>query len=262
MIGNFIEENFFYLHPGYTTFNTIIFGIVLGIIIITIIKLFEKIDKNPSELILPLIPIIFFGSSSRALVDHHIYPRIHLLATPGIYIFIGLLTITLIFTSVYVEKKLNIKYTHIIILFGLILDIPNVIIILSNDINIIALIIEMLSFAIVSSPFILLRNKISILGKNNLYALLAHIFDATSTFIAMDFFNYEEQHVLPTFIIHQTGSAIIMYPLKIIVILTVLYIIDSQIKNDKTNNLLKLSIFILGLAPAIRNCLTLIIYTI
>ena len=90
MIGNFIEENFFYLHPGYTTFNTIIFGIVLGIIILIIINIFEKIDKNPSDLIVPLIPIVFFGSSSRALVDHHIYPRIHLLATPGIYIFIGL----------------------------------------------------------------------------------------------------------------------------------------------------------------------------
>ena len=202
---------------------------------------------------------MFFGSSSRALVDHHIYPRIHLLATPGIYIFIGLLTIILIFTSVYIEKKSNIKYTHTIIIFGILLDIPNIIIILNNNINLLALLAEMMSFAIVSSPFILLRNKVSLLSKNNLYVLLAHIFDATSTFIAMDFFSYEEQHVLPTFIINQTGSAIIMYPLKIIIILVVLYIIDSQIKNDKTNNLLKLSIFILGLAPAIRNCLTLII---
>ena len=76
MFKEFIMDNFFYLHPGYTTFNTIIFGLVLGLIILGIIKIFEKINKDPLDLIYPLIPIIIFGSTTRALVDNHIYPRI------------------------------------------------------------------------------------------------------------------------------------------------------------------------------------------
>ena len=97
MIINFLKEHFFYLHPGYTTFNTIVFGVVLGLIILGIIQVFNKLNKNPLELTFPLIPIIVFGSTSRALVDNHVYPRIYLLATPGIYIFIGLITIFLLF---------------------------------------------------------------------------------------------------------------------------------------------------------------------
>ncbi|MDO5826220.1 MAG: DUF63 family protein [Methanosphaera sp.] len=259
MIEDFIQENFFYLHPGYTTFNTVIFGLVLGLIVLGILKIFEKIDKNPSELIIPLIPIIFFGSSTRALVDHHVYPRIHLFATPGIYIFIGLMTIVLLILSIHIEKKSKIEYTKIIMVTGIAISIPNILLILNNNINFQALALEMTAFLLVSIPFILLRNKFKMLGTVNLEVLLAHIFDATTTFIAMDFFDYTEQHVLPTYLINKTGSAIVMYPLKIIAILFALYIIDSQIETIRTKNLLKLSIFILGLAPAIRNCLTLII---
>ena len=87
----------------------------------------------------------------------------------------------------------------------------------------------------------------------------AHIFDATSTFVAMDFFGYYEQHVLPTFMINLTGSAIIMYPLKIIIILGILYIIDKEVDDCTSNHMLKLAIFILGLAPGIRNFATLIL---
>jgi uncharacterized membrane protein len=50
-----------------------------------------------------------------------------------------------------------------------------------------------------------------------------------------------------------------MYPLKIIVILSILYIIDQEIKDKTTNNMLKLAIFILGLAPGLRNFITLLL---
>ncbi|MGZ7094948.1 MAG: DUF63 family protein, partial [Methanobacterium sp.] len=40
-ISQFIQDNFLYLHPGYTLFNTIVFGIILGIAVILIIKMFK-----------------------------------------------------------------------------------------------------------------------------------------------------------------------------------------------------------------------------
>ena len=52
-------------------------------------------------------------------------------------------------------------------------------------------------------------------------------------------------------------SAIVMFPLKIAVILPALYIIDTYVEDKTIRNMLKLAIFILGLAPGIRNFLSL-----
>lgn len=260
MILDYLRENFFYLHPGYTTFNTIIFGIVLGIIIIGIIKVFNKLNKDPLELIYPLIPIIIFGSTSRALVDNHVYPRIYLLATPGIYISIGLLTILLLVISVLIEKYYNIKYYKIIFLVGLLFCLPNIALILIHGINIAIFVLELCLWGLISLPFLLLKDRFDLLSNNgNLKVLSAHIFDATSTFVAIDFFGYYEQHVLPTFMIDIFGTALIMYPLKIILILVALYVIDKHVDDNNSNHMLKLAIFILGLAPGIRNFATLVL---
>lgn len=260
MFNDFIMDNFFYLHPGYTTFNTIIFGLVLGLIIIGIIRLFDKIEKDPLDLIYPLIPIIIFGSTSRALVDHHIYPRIHLLATPGIYIFIGTITILLLIISTVIEKYVKIKYYNILSICGIIICIPNIILLIIHGINIEITVFELVIWLILSGIFVLLKNKIKLLNnEGNIEIISAHIFDATSTFVAIDFFGYYEQHVLPTALINFTGTAIIMYPLKIITILIILYIIDHYVTEKTENHMLKLAIFILGLAPGIRNFTTLIL---
>jgi len=260
MFKEFVMDNFFYLHPGFTTFNTIIFGLILGIIILGIIKIFDKINKDPLDLIYPLIPIILFGSTSRALVDNHIYPRIHLLATPGIYIFIGILTILLLIISIMIEKRANIQYSTVITIFGSITTIPNIILIIIHGINFGATLLELGLWIIISGIFVLLRNNIETLkNRGNLEVLSAHIFDATSTFVAMEFFGYYEQHVLPTFLINLSGTALIMYPLKIGVILLVLYIIDKEVNEETSNHMLKLAVYILGLAPGIRNFTTLIL---
>jgi uncharacterized membrane protein len=90
---------------------------------------------------------------------------------------------------------------------------------------------------------------------------MAHLFDASSTYIAVDFYGYNEQHVLPNALTGLVGSAIVMFPLKIAVILGALYIIDTYIEDRTVANMLKLAIFILGLAPGLRNFLSLIMGT-
>lgn len=254
----FIQDNFFYLEPGYTTFNTIIFGLVAGIIILLIIKMFKWLDKDPKDLFLPLIPFIFLGSGARALVDNNIYPLIHLLVTPGIYIFIGLTTILAILLSIFIEKKFSIDYRYSILTIGLVLCIPNLLNL--QNVSVVATSLVLGVWLIFALIFILISKKWKLLqDKSNLLALLAHLFDASSTFIAVDFFGYWEQHVLPGALTKLTGTAFVLYPLKISVILMSLYIIDENIEDTVTKNTLKLCIFILGFAPGLRNFLSLII---
>lgn len=259
-ISQFIQDNFLYLHPGYTILNTVVFGIILGIVVILVIKMFKYIKKDPQDLIIPIIPFIFFGSSARALVDNGIYPLTLWLVTPGIYVLTGIITIAALLISIYVEKKTNFDYKYLMLIIGVILCIPNVLYI--NHINWAAFFEVILAWAAVSSIFVLLHNKWSLLNdKFNLGVLSAQLFDASATFIAIDFYGYGEQHVLPNALMNLAGTAAVMFPLKIAVILAALYVIDEYVEDNTIKNMLKLAIFILGLAPGLRDFLSLSIGT-
>ena len=259
-ILEYIRQNFIYLHPGYTILKTVVFGIILGICILLIIKMFKYIKKDPAELMIPLIPFIFFGSSVRALVDNNIYPLTYILVTPGIYVLTGLMAIITLLFAVFIERKTNFDYRYIIFTLGAVLCIPNIL--FMSPINLVATLQVVGVWAIVSSIFVLLRNKWSLLSNRfNLSVLMAHLFDASSTYIAVDYYGYYEQHVLPSALTALFGTALVMFPLKIVVILGALYIIDTYIEDRTIANMLKLAIFILGLAPGLRNFLSLIMGT-
>jgi uncharacterized membrane protein len=208
-------------------------------------------------LFLALVPFIFFGSSTRALVDNGLYPLSLLLVTPGIYVLTALTSITALLFSVYLEKKTGWDYRYLLFSMGVLMCVPNVFMI--QYINPVPL-IQILGFwALISAPFIFLRNKWWLIkDKFNLSVLIAHLLDASTTFVAVDFYGYGEQHVLPNFLTQLADTAVVMFPLKITVILAVLYVIDTNVNDKTTRNMLKLAVFILGLAPGLRNLLSLI----
>lgn len=260
-LWNLIYDNLLFIGHGYTSLKTIVFGVLLGVIILGIIKMFQFLKKDPKELLIPIIPFIFLGSSSRALVDNGILPKTLYTVTPGIYIIVGLITISVLLISILIEKKTKFNYRNIILSTGIILSIP--IILSLKQFNFMAFFLVLISLAFVVGLIYLLKDKFSILNdKFNFSVIFAHMFDAASTFIAVDFFGYWEQHVLPAAIANFAGTASIMFPLKLIVILPSLYLIDNYIDDDITKNTLKLSIFILGLAPGLRNFLSLCMGTL
>lgn len=250
-----IIENIFY--SGYTIFNTLVYGIILIVALYLIIKLFDKIKVNPESIIFSLIPFIFTGSCTRALVDNGIFPLNVFLITPRIYIVIGIAAIITLIASILVWRKYNIDYRYTIFTVGLITAIIPLV-------NIQHINIEILGQILI--PWILLTAIFTLIGrywklyknKINLSIISAHIFDATTTFIAVDFYNYQEQHVLPGFLYDMSQTALTMYPLKIIAITLAIYLVDKYIDDENINGLLKLTIFVLGLAPGLRNCLTMI----
>lgn len=256
MIVEFIQENFLYLHPGYTLLNTIVFGIILGLAILAIIRMFQWLKKDPGDLFLSIIPFIFFGSSARALVDNGLYPLTLLLVTPGLYVLTGLYTIFALLFSIYLEKKKGWDYRYTLFTMGAIICVPNIL--SMHHINLIPFFQVLGYWALISAPFVILRNKWWLLkDKVNLGILMAHLLDASSTFIAVDFYGYGEQHVLPNTLTQLINTAAVMFPLKIAVILAALYIIDTKVTDNTIRNMLKLAIFILGLAPGLRNFLSL-----
>jgi uncharacterized membrane protein len=81
--------------------------------------------------------------------------------------------------------------------------------------------------------------------------------DASSTYVGVDKLGYYEKHVLPSYLIKLTGTALVMYPLKLIIFIGVLYLLDTQFEDDERSRnmkmLIKMVILVLGLSPAVRN---------
>jgi uncharacterized membrane protein len=255
VISDFLQRYFF---SGYTIFNTIVYGLILVIFILLIIKMFKYYDLNPIDLIFPLIPFVFLGSGIRALVDNGIYPYSWFLITPGIYFIIGGLAILAIFIGILIQKRMSFDYKYTVFIISLVLAIVNYL--QFPSLNFIAIFEIFIVWVIFTFIFIIISKFWSLYKDNiNLAVLSAHLLDASSTFIAVDFYGYWEQHVLPNSIFNLSGTAITMFPLKIIVISLVLYLIDSNIEDKFICGTLKLSILVLGLAPAIRNILRLAI---
>ncbi len=91
----------------------------------------------------------------------------------------------------------------------------------------------------------------------NLSILMVQLMDASSTYIGIDTLGYYEKHVVPSYLIDLTGTALVMYPLKLIIFIGVLYVLDTQFEDDERSLnlkvLIKMVILILGLSPATRN---------
>jgi uncharacterized membrane protein len=257
-ITDFLANYFF---SGYTVFNTLIYGIILLFALYGIIKLFEYLKIKPTDLIFPLIPFIFFGSGIRALVDNGILPYNWALITPGIYIIVGVSAIATLIFSFYLQKWKGINFKYTIFIIGLIIAIP--VLINFTHLNLIAVFQVLAVWGGFTLLFFILGKFFSLFdtalenGKINLFIISAHLFDASTTFMAVDYYGYFEQHVLPNVIYNLSGTAITMFPLKIIVISFGLYLVDKYIDDELIAGVLKLSIFILGLAPGIRNFLSL-----
>ena len=282
-LPDIIQTTFF---SGYTIFNTVVYTLILAIFVLAIIKMFKKIEIDPISIFYSIIPFVFLGSSIRALVDNGICPKTVFLITPGLYILVGLITIASFLFSIYLFNKNRIDYRYTLFFMGLIFLIPNMI--LFSNVNFTAIAYVLITWIVASIIFLgisflvlyIKNNDEKNIDKNfdkkiisnilekifqhkiNFSIVLAHLFDASTTYVAVEYFNYYEQHVLPNALNRLFDTYLTLFPMKIIVIVAVLYIIDQYFEDQTIKNLLKLTVFVLGLAPGLRNILTLILGTI
>ncbi|MGI5944113.1 MAG: DUF63 family protein [Methanosarcina flavescens] len=270
-ISQFI--NTYYLDPirgdeGYNIVNTFTWAVVLGICIFGIYRLLEKLEvKITPRFIASLLPFVLAGSSLRVIEDSPagIFhpPFSYLLITPNIYFLVFAITVGCLWISIRLQKAGMIKDFHLVFAsFGLAWFSVNLITLLYFE-NVVASYVPLFvlgagigltfTFYLIAYHF-----KSSIFTDPlNLSILMAHLMDASSTYIGVDKLGYFEKHVVPAYLIDLTGTALVMYPLKLIIFIGVLYVLDTQFEDDERSLnlkvLIKLVILILGLSPATRN---------
>ncbi len=270
-ISQFI--NTYYLEPirgdeGYNVVNTFTWAVILGICIFGIFKLLEKLEvKITPRFIASVLPFVLAGSSLRVLEDSPagiVHPPFsYLLITPNIYFLVFAITIGCLWISIRLQKAGLVKDFHLTFAsFGLLWFFVNLVTLLHFE-NIVAPYVPLFVLGagtgLTFTFYLIARHfKSSIFTDPlNLSILMVQLMDASSTYIGIDTLGYYEKHVVPSYLIDLTGTALVMYPLKLIIFIGVLYVLDTQFEDDERSLnlkvLIKMVILILGLSPATRN---------
>ncbi|WP_042684156.1 DUF63 family protein [Methermicoccus shengliensis] len=258
----------YYIDPivydtGYNVVNTLTWALVLGLSLFGVYRLLKRLGvRIDSGFILALAPYIAMGSLLRVVEDARIVlpPLSYLLITPLIYFVVFAVAIVLLAACVFVWGGISRRTRVVYGLCGAVLDIGLLSLLLHTasaeawvPMAIVGLsIVAFLAVFVGMRPFTTL-----LLSPINAAIVWAHMFDASSTFVGIDFLGYVEKHVLPTLIIEHVHTALVMYPLKLGIYLPVLYLIDVHMRDEGHDfiQLLKLTLLVLGLAPAMRNTL-------
>ncbi len=96
----------------------------------------------------------------------------------------------------------------------------------------------------------------------NALLVFSHLFDASATVRGLQNYGYVEKHVLPRFLIDLTGTPLVMFPAKMLLVIMIIYVLDFLYKEElagmlRRKNLIKFVVIVLGTAPAVRNTMRL-----
>jgi uncharacterized membrane protein len=271
-IGSFIAK--YYINPivnneGYNVVNTLTYAIILGISLFAILKLMAFLKlKIDERLIMATAPFIILGASLRNIEDVHLLspPLSYMFITPFVYVLAFIVTLAVLLICLYLERSGKVKdyskpffWTGIagtLLIWGTLL--------LTQPMSVwwAPLVIFALAFTFTGIVYLIGRYlKLAFLTMPlNVAILGAHMFDASSTFTAIDIVGgFMEKHVVPVFFIDIFGTAFVMYALKLAVFIPVIYLIEKYFIEDKDlYYVLKFVLLVLGFGPGIRNTLELV----
>jgi len=256
----FAKKNLdYFLAPkqtGYDITKTLLYALVLVAAVYSIYKTLKKFKiKIDHGLAIAVAPYVVFGGAIRVLQDAGAINS-YFFMTPGIYILVAGIAFSALLVSLFCQKKFNVPYYKIMFLFGVLL-LPFTLsqLNLSNFYGAGLVLLFFVPWVIIFKTPI--PSALSKWSKENKIVTLVHMFDATTTTVALYFFGYYEQHVLPTAFINVLGPFSFI-PLKAATIIIILILIDRLSDDKEFNNYLKLVIGILGAATGFRDFISLL----
>jgi uncharacterized membrane protein len=271
-IGQFIDQ--YFIHPivnsgeGYNPVNTVTYAIILGISLFAILKIMDILKiKLDEKFVISTAPYILFGASLRVIQDvGAVQPPVsYLFITPLVYVLAAVITATALLTCLALERKGVIKdYAKPYFWTGVAGVVIVLAILSTRQVNSwwwAPIVITSLAFTFTGVVYLIARHfKWGFLTNPlNVAILGAHMFDASSTFTAIDIVGgFAEKHVVPVFFINYTHTAFVMYALKLAVFIPVIYLIEKYFKDEpQLYYAIKFVLLVLGFGPGIRNTLEL-----
>jgi len=244
----------YFLSPtktGYDMPKTLVYSIVFVIAAYLIFRLLKKINvKVDKRLAVAITPYVFFGGILRSLEDAGSVNS-YWFVTPGIYFFVFSVVLTALAASLLLQAKRKMPYFKVLFMAGLLL--VSAAVTQVKPVNLSGAFLVGLFLL----PWILIFYFFKRWNLPNRIVSTVQMFDATTTFVALNFFSYREQHVLPNFFISLFSPLSFVF-LKLAGVVVVLVLIDRFSTNKELNRYLKLLIGILGAATGTRDLFSLI----
>ncbi len=235
---------------GYNIVTTAMIVVLLGLAAFLLLKSDFVRKKKPLSLLGDVAPYLVLGAAARSLEDACVYPcswpaKI-LFITPGIWALVFLLFLG---TSHFAPKRAR--------LAGWLLAGANVAIVAARLKNLEGLMLVLgffvLGFAAVTIIRQVLRMELPLATS---LVLAAHVFDASSTLVAVKFYSYFEEHVVARAVMG-IGGAPAFYLVKIAGMLLILVLSERAGFSERERAVLLAAILAVGLGPGLRNTMSL-----
>ena len=254
----FIERYFIepiYSGEGYNVYNTVVYGLLLGVGIILTEDILKKFKITiDGRFAFALLPFLTLAAIMRSLVDASIIGKSFFFITPGIFLTTFTVALFTLLTAKYIERTRGIDYTSSMFVTGIVLLIYPVALVIQNVMAPIHF-ISIAALTVVSSWISILLFRELDIGKWGNYIIPAHMLDASATVLAVEYLGYFEEHVFEDFLIQITGTAFVIFPLKVVV----LAIVFLALKKMEAGPFWYFALIILGYAPGLRDTLTIVL---
>lgn len=250
----------------YTPLDYLIGLLILLVIMLGAYRFIFRLVDFDKYFLYTTIPMIIFTISVRVLADANVYEKNELWSvTPGVYVLGTLFGIVIIALGKIIESAIGTPYWKGALLFGTPPALYFAVKLLKEMREPLQIFQPYLLALIITAVIYYLSGRWEpariFREKSNILIIFGHMLDASATFIGIDFYNFSEEHILPEFLIQKAGTAAVMIPLKMIVVLGALYYIEKWQQEEGGSDLyyrmVKFLFFIFGFGPGTRDSLLL-----
>lgn len=287
MISDFIHK--YYIDPirmgqPYNIVDTLTYAIILVLGVYLLYRWMSQSDwlsdigfKIDASFILATLPYVILGGVLRVVQDTGMLTGDFqfLLVTPLIYFVLFFFTIAMLFLSRYLTLQgLTKNFLTFYVFAGIMAVFVVSLVLLAWGINhthidlFILAVIPLMALTTTVLVWAFMRYGLGwkyVTDPLYITLLFGQLLDASATSYGIDLHpsvRYVEQHVVGSGLIDLTGTAFVMFPLKLVVLFPAIYIMQLYRKeaNPAFWHLVLLAMIVVGFAPGIRDMVRMVLY--
>jgi uncharacterized membrane protein len=287
MISDFLYK--YYIDPiktgqAYNVVDTLTYAIIL---VLGVYLLYRWMSSSSymadigfqfdQKFILATVPYVILGGLVRVIEDTGMITSDwrFLLITPLIYFVIFAFTLGMMFLSRYLTLKgITDNFITFYAFAGTLAVVVTSLVLLAwsqthNGVDLFILtIIPIMAVTATVIVWAVMRYELSWTYVNDplyLTLLFGQLLDASATSFGIDFHpavQYVEQHVVGSALIGMTGTALVMFPLKLLVLFPAIYVMQMYRKEATPAfwHLVLLAMIVVGFAPGVRDMVRMVLY--
>ena len=260
----------YFLSPlgrSYNPINSAVYALLLFSAIYLLSRVLPRLNVEIDEkLIIALLPFILLGSCLRVFQDAQIVNSVFLVS-PFIYLVVFAYTFVCLLLSLLLAEKTRIGFHYPLFIFGIVPAAYFVSHLILHIINLESILLT-LAFAAVACfvAFVAFYglNRFAKFDKFrlDLGVVFSQMLDVSATFVGVTFYGYGEQHFLVRLVADVFGSVIVFYLIDFVGVVLILLVLERVLKKEQALlGLFRLTLVVLGLAPALRDILRVALLT-